>query len=132
MGKGQCSCGAVRFEFDEPAKGIYVCHCSLCRRSTGTNGIAVVVVPNERFRWLAGEDAIVAWTKPGSEWETFFCRTCGSKVPGRNDGERMFIPAGVLDDPGELQVIHHLFVGSRAPWDVIGDGGAQHVERIGG
>ena len=130
MGTGRCSCGAVRFEFDEPALGIYVCHCSLCRRSTGAHGIAVAIVPNDRFRWLSGEYAIVAWTKPGTQWETFFCRTCGAKVPGRNDPERMFIPAGTLDDPGELRVIHHIFVGSKAPWDAIGDGGAQDAERI--
>lgn len=129
---GGCLCEAVRFEIDEPAAGIYVCHCSLCRRSTGANGIAVVIVPNERFRWLSGEDAIVAWTRPGTQWETFFCRTCGSKVPGRNDEARMFVPAGILDDAGAMKVIHHLFVGSKAPWDVIGDAGAQHDERIGG
>ncbi len=132
MGRGHCNCGTVRFEFDDPPAGIYACHCSICRRSTGANGIAVVIVPNERFRWLSGEEAIVAWTRPGSEWETFFCRTCGSKVPGRNDPERMFVPAGLLDDPGDLKVIHHIFVGSKAPWDVIGDDGEQHAGRIGG
>lgn len=133
MGQGQCSCGAVRFEFDEPASGVYMCHCSLCRRSTGTNGIAVLIVANERFRWVRGDDAIAAWTKPGTQWETFFCRTCGSRVPGRNDPARMFVPAGLLEDSGDdLKVIHHIFVGSKAPWDVIGDDGAQHAERIGG
>jgi hypothetical protein len=42
----------------------------------------------------------------------------------------MFIPAGVLDDPGALRVIHHIFVASKAPWDVIGDEGVQHAQRI--
>ncbi len=132
MRQGQCSCGAVRFAYEEPAAGIYVCHCSLCRRSTGANGIAVVVVPNERFRWIAGAESVVAWTKPGTDWETFFCPTCGSKVPGRNDDARMFVPVGSLDDTAGMKVIHHIFVGSKAPWDAIGDDGAQHAERVGG
>jgi hypothetical protein len=39
----------------------------------------------------------------------------------------MFVPAGTLTDGGEaLRVIHHIFVGSKAPWDEIGDDGRQH------
>lgn len=129
MISGECSCGSVRFAVMAAPKGIYVCHCSICRRSTGSNGIAVIVVPNEAFRWTAGEGNIQKWTKPGSNWETWFCRTCGARVPGHNDASRMFVPAGTLsgNDTG-LEVIHHIWVGSKAPWDEIGDKGRQHAE----
>jgi hypothetical protein len=41
----------------------------------------------------------------------------------------MFVPAGLLDDPGgTLEVLHHIWVGSKAGWDVIGDDGKQHPE----
>jgi hypothetical protein len=52
MAKGACNCGTVQFEIDSELNDVYVCHCSICRRFTGSNGIAVVVVPNEKFRWL--------------------------------------------------------------------------------
>ena len=42
--------------YDAGLPGIFVCHCSICRRSTGSSGIAVVVLPKERFRWIRGED----------------------------------------------------------------------------
>lgn len=129
MTTGQCNCGSVRFEIALPPAGVYICHCSICRRATGSNGIAVVVVPNEAFRWTSGQEHITQWTKPGSAWETWFCRICGSRVPGRNDLARMFVPAGLLpSEAGALRVIHHIWVGSKAGWDVIGDDGKQHME----
>ena len=126
---GQCNCGSIHFEIRSDPAGIYVCHCSICRRSTGSNGIAVVLVPNDDFRWTSGEEYIEMWTKPNSAWETWFCKICGSRVPGRNDSARMFVPAGLLADGGSaLRVIHHIWVGSKADWDEIGDQGKQHVE----
>jgi hypothetical protein len=44
MTRGECNCGAVQFEIDADLTDVFVCHCSICRRSTGSNGIAVVVV----------------------------------------------------------------------------------------
>lgn len=48
--KGRCNCGAVAFEAAEPLSRVFVCHCSICRRYTGANGIAVVVVEGAAFR----------------------------------------------------------------------------------
>ena len=126
MAKGQCNCGAVAFEITSELPGVIVCHCSICRRATGSNGIAVMVVDNTAFRWLRGEDQVTSWKKPDADWEMWFCRTCGSPVPGRNDDAPMFVPAALLMEGGESpKVTHHIFVDSRAPWDEIGDAGKQ-------
>jgi hypothetical protein len=127
MISGQCNCGSVRFEVNAEPSGVYVCHCSICRRSTGSNGIAVILVPNEDFHWTGGSENIAKWIKPNSEWETWFCKTCGSRVPGHNDSSKMFVPAGLLSEAdSRLKVIHHIWVGSKASWDEIGDEGKQH------
>lgn len=129
MLRGNCNCGSVKFEVDERVEQVFVCHCSICRRATGSNGIAVVLADKSRFRWLAGAESIVAWKKPNADWEMCFCRTCGSPVPGENDANRMFIPAGSISEGGEdLHVAHHIWVASKAPWDVIADAGKQHPE----
>jgi hypothetical protein len=128
---GECNCGAIRFEIDVPLRDVYVCHCSICRRSTGSSDIAVVLVPKERFRWVRGEDHVATWHKPGADWATSFCRTCGSRVPGENDDTRVFAPAGCITEGGEsLRVAHHIFVASKAAWDEIGDAGRQHDTRV--
>ena len=129
MAKGQCNCGAVQFEIDAELPGIFMCHCSICRRNTGSSGIAVVVFPKEQFRWVRGEELISTWKKPGADWQTWFCSVCGSPVPGENDATRMFAPAGSLTEGAEgLKVLHHIWVGSKASWDEIGGSGKQHLE----
>ena len=129
MAGGQCNCGAVAFEIDARLSDVFVCHCSICRRATGSNGIAVVLVDNSAFRWLKGEDQVASWKKPDADWQCWFCRVCGSPLPGANDASRIFVPAGLIADGGEgLRVAHHIWVGSKAAWDQIGDSGKQHHE----
>ncbi len=68
-----------------------------------------------------------SWTKPDADWQTWFCRVCGSPVPGENDATRMFVPAGLISDGDEaLRVTHHIWVDSKANWDEIGDAGQRH------
>ncbi len=127
MARGECNCGAVAFEIDAELSGVFVCHCSICRRFTGSNGIAVVVIDRNVFRWTRGEEQIATWKKPDADWQAWFCRTCGSALPGANDELRMFVPAGLISDGGgALRVLHHIWVGSKADWDEIGDRGKQH------
>lgn len=129
MARGECNCGAVQFEIDEEPSGVYVCHCSICRRATGSNGMAVLVVQNNQFRWLQGQQSIATWKKPNTEWQIWFCSICGSPVPGENNPKTMYVPAGSITDGGDgLRVIHHVWVGSKAVWDEIGDTGKQHAE----
>ena len=44
---------------------------------------------------------ITSWKKPGADWEKWFCRVCGSPVPGENDPKTMFAPAGCLTEGAE-------------------------------
>lgn len=126
---GACNCGAVAFEILSDITDVFVCHCSICRKATGTNGIAVVVFNSSDFRWLRGEDQFQRWRKPGHDWEMSFCRTCGSPLPGADDDTQVFVPAGLITQGGEqLTVKHHIWVGSKAVWDEIGDSGKQHPE----
>ncbi len=132
--KGHCNCGAIAWESDDRNPlGIVVCHCSICRRFTGANGIAIVLVAKSTFRWTRGEDLVREWQKPVGHWEGYFCQTCGSPMPGTNDDDRMFIPAGTIASGAEsMEVIHHIWTDSRAAWDVIGDSGQQHDEEFKG
>ncbi|WP_223788301.1 GFA family protein [Marinicella meishanensis] len=133
MLKGACNCGAVAFEIQAPIKDICVCHCSICRRASGVHGMAVLVVAQSAFTWVQGQDQMSHWQKPGHDWATSFCRCCGSTLPGQNDTERLFVPAGLIfEGSANLQVAHHIFVGSKAPWFEIGDGGKQHPEAFEG
>ena len=133
MARGECNCGAVAFEISAALSEVFACHCSICRKFTGANAIPVVIVANDAFRWLRGEDQIATWKKPGADWRSWFCRTCGSPLPGVNDDAYMFVPAGLISEGGDaLRVAHHIWVGSKAVWDEIGDDGKQHREAFEG
>ena len=132
MAKGECNCGAVSFEINTELRDVYVCHCSICRKATASGGIAVVVVNNNDFKWLKGQEQVKTWQKPGQDWETSFCINCGSALPGKNDDDRMYVPAGLISEGGEqMQVAHHIWVDSKAHWEVIADNGIQHPKGFG-
>lgn len=127
MLSGECNCGTVAFRIDASLSDIYICHCSICRKWSGANGIAVLIAKNETFHWVCGEENITYWIKPDADWESRFCRVCGSAVPGQNDDKHMFVPVGLITSGDEsFRVAHHIWVESRARWDVIGDDGQQH------
>ena len=129
MVSGACNCGAVSFKISADLSDVIVCHCSICRRATGSNGIAVVVVDNEKFEWTGGADFVTSWRKPDADWEMSFCRRCGSPLPGADDDARTFVPAGLISEGGEdLRVAHHIWVDSKATWDELGSRGRRHPE----
>jgi hypothetical protein len=125
---GSCLCGAVRFVVHGRPPPVGMCHCSKCRKASGVASNAVLNVRRERLTWLAGEDNLQTFTLP-SGWSAVFCRTCGCPAPNPTpDGDRVWVPAGSLDaDPGP-RVAGHIFVGSKASWDIIGDDGPQFDE----
>lgn len=126
---GSCNCGAVTFSIATAVTDVYICHCSICRKSTGSSGIAVTVIPTECLTWLSGHELVQSWEKPGHDWLKQFCRCCGSPLPGANDPKRSFVPVSLLDSGAEnLAVKHHIWVDSKASWEVISDQGKQHPE----
>ena len=128
---GSCLCGKVAFEI----KGKYglagQCHCSKCRKVSGTDGNAVFYTAKDSFKWLSGEAGIRCFVVPGTAgWQSTFCDTCGSPTPHTDGaGKIFFIPAGLLDDdPGFRGYAAHIFVASKAPWVVISDDAPQYAE----
>jgi hypothetical protein len=94
---GGCLCGQIRFEVDGPVAGIGVCHCSLCRKISGNNGVMIFVVPMRRFRWTSGEEHVVAWfLRPGVG--TARCDVCGCPTPASHDSDKhMWVQPGLID-----------------------------------
>ena len=121
MLEGGCLCGAVRYEIDGRTSAIWMCHCSKCRRGSGSAFAASTLCRLPSFRWVRGEESIAAWTSP-TGYPSRFCRTCGSLLPlVREDQGNVVLPAGSLDAPAAPRLLRHIFVGSKAPWWSITD-----------
>ena len=118
--KGSCLCGSVRFEIKPPLAVFRYCHCSRCRKASGSAHAANIFVPQGQFAWSAGEDMVNHFKLPGAKtFAVSFCTRCGTRVP-HNIRERneYLIPAGVLDDDPAARPQNSIFWGSRAPWYV--------------
>ncbi|MEO8698778.1 MAG: GFA family protein [Kofleriaceae bacterium] len=123
MLNGSCLCGGIRFEVTGPHSKIGFCHCSKCRKCSGGGYAACITVAGEHFHWLAGEDLITAGPKHS------FCRTCGAPMPEPNPKQTVYaIPIGCFDGDPALAIGDHIYVGSKAAWEVIGDNAPQHAE----
>ena len=126
---GGCLCGAVRFEVDPPFLRAGHCHCSRCRKHSGTFGLTQARVARAQFRLLSGAEKIRVYGK-GEGAVKAFCVDCGSSLFGGTwpDGPQVSIRMGAFDgDPG-IRPQFHTFVGSRAPWDEICDALPQYEE----
>jgi len=128
---GRCLCGAVRYAIEGAIDLMLYCHCEHCRRASGSSFATNVLVPPERFRLTAGEDALGTYeSRPGKL--RHFCTRCGSPVFNRMaDGSgRIPVRAGTLDaDPG-IRPSRHIWVRSKAQWTRIDDGLPQHSEGL--
>lgn len=114
---GQCLCGAVQFQFElENAVG-YQCHCSVCRKATGTAYSSTLMAPAQDFVWREGLDSVSTYSTE-SGYSVAFCACCGSPVPNRfRDFPLYNVPLGSLDDGSDIQVVAQIYLGSRAPWE---------------
>jgi len=121
---GACLCGAVAYEARGEATRFLYCHCSRCRRATGTGHASNLFVAAEAFRWLRGEEQLGRYDVPGAKrFHTQFCRVCGSPMPRiAADGSMVVIPAGSLNDDPGVTPTARIFGESRAPWSCAGDG----------
>jgi hypothetical protein len=121
--RGSCLCGAVSFVVTGEPLRSRTCHCSRCRKAGSAAHVSYLVVAHDGVRFTRGEDHVEVFKLPDARFfKHAFCRTCGSSMP-RRDAERgiAIVPMGSLDDDPAFRPQSHIFVASKAAWDVIAD-----------
>lgn len=115
---GSCLCGAVKFEISGGFDAFFLCHCSRCRKNSGSAHGANLFAASASIDWLSGEEAVASFRLPDTRHERSFCRTCGSALPVEQmDGALLVVPAGSLDGPVDIRPTAHICCASRAEWD---------------
>ena len=127
---GKCLCGQVEFKVSGTIPNIYQCHCSLCRKMTGSASNSAIIVLGEYFQWVCGQEHITSYVYvKGTGYRSDFCSKCGSPVPNPLRGSAEYwIPVGLLENNANLEIAAHLYVGSKASWDAIASKGVQYQE----
>jgi hypothetical protein len=128
MVKGQCLCGAVRYEIEGPFTNLLHCHCSMCRKHHGSAFATFAAAPLAGYRITAGAGEIRRYdSSPG--FHRSFCGNCGSVLPEAMEAIGLVIgPAGNLEGELGIEPQLHMFTGSKAPWYSITDGLPQFEE----
>lgn len=113
---GSCLCGDVRFEVGGTFRHFFLCHCSRCRKGSGSVHGANLFAPGGTVDWLSGADRLCRFDLPGTRHARAFCGSCGSPLP-LLQGDLLVVPAGALDGPAPIGPVAHICLDSRAAWD---------------
>jgi len=120
MIKGSCLCGSVAFTVTPPFSAFRYCHCSRCRKASGSAYAANLLVPRSQFEWLKGEACIRRFDLPEAQrFSVWFCSECGSRVPHSiRTRDDVLVPAGMLDTDPQMRPHNNIFWASKASWYV--------------
>ena len=126
---GGCLCGAIRFEINGPIRNIVFCHCSQCRKVQGSAYATNGIVNANDFRITQGEDSLSCYGEAPGQGK-YFCRHCASPMMSKNDAfpGQVRVRLGTIESDITERPAAHIFVGSKAVWDVIPDDGLPRYE----
>jgi hypothetical protein len=127
---GSCLCRKVRYELAGNMGVFQYCHCSRCRKVTGSAHAANLFVSPDKFKWLSGEELVGRYDPEDTKYfATCFCKNCGSSLPWLSkSGKVIIIPAGTLDEDPEIKPSYNMYCGSRPEWYVAAESLPEHEE----
>lgn len=122
---GSCLCGAVRYQVPDAFSYAANCHCSNCRRTTGSAYKPFAGIERDQFVLTAGEDKLLRFGEETGH--DAHCAICGSLLYSVvRGGAYVHVAMGTLIDEPGIRPSHHIFVGSKAAWETIADGLPQY------
>jgi hypothetical protein len=132
--EGGCNCGAVRYRLTGDPIAVAVCHCSNCRRQSGSAFSVNVVVRSDAMQ-VTGD--LTTWedhdTESGQPVLRQFCAACGSPIRSLSAASPKIaiVKAGTADDPGCYTPAIHVWTSSALPWVTIPDSLPQFARNAG-
>jgi len=120
---GGCLCGAVRYTVDSEPDLVGVCHCSDCKKFTGSAYSFLVIVQQTALKI----DGITkTYSTPGDSGQPIvrrFCPECGSSIseeaftrPGQ-----VLINGGTFDDPTSMTPDIQIYCDRELEWAHLDD-----------
>lgn len=114
---GGCLCGRVRYEAEVFLHNGYICHCTVCQRSTGQPAEITVLIKAGTLKYLQDEPKYYVSSQFGKRG---FCAECGSRIVWQalrpEDDWLTNVTVGSLDKPAEARVTRHIYADTQLPW----------------
>jgi hypothetical protein len=120
MLSGKCFRGAVRYAVADDFVYAANCHCSNCRRTTGSAFKPFAGIERDKLTLMRGQDDLMIYGD--EEGNNTHCKRCGSLLYSVvRAGAYVHVAMGTLVDDPAIRPNKHIFVGSKAPWFEITD-----------
>jgi hypothetical protein len=122
---GGCLCGSVRYRSANPPERSTLCHCSTCRRVSGSHALGLVTVARKGFQFTANFPAeyrsSVSVVRP-------FCSKCGTPLTYLHEGwpDAIALTISSLDVPNDAPPTDHTWMSEAIAWDKPSDGLKQY------
>ncbi len=112
---GGCLCGRIRYRLGGPPLDAGYCHCTICRRSTGSPVVAWGTWSIAELHWLQGDPRLFASSAKGRRR---FCADCGTQLTFvyADSSSLVDVTLASLDDPEAIQPEYHVWTGTRIGW----------------
>lgn len=124
---GKCLCGAVHYTVMDEFVYAMNCHCSNCRRATGSAFKPFAGIERHKLQVAQGREGLLVFGDEAGH--DAHCKDCGSLLYSVvRDGAFVHVTLGTLVDDPTIRPSAHIFVGSKAPWFTITDDLPQHEE----
>ncbi|CAN5912142.1 GFA family protein [soil metagenome] len=118
-------CGAVGYTVSDDFRYALNCHCSNCRRTTGSAFKPFAGIERDELTLTKGADTLLIVGDARNN--DTHCKACGSLLYSTvRDGAFVHVTMGTLADDPTIRPSGHIFVGSKAPWFTITDDLPQH------
>jgi hypothetical protein len=127
MVTGECFCGVVKYEVNGELRDARSCHCSRCRKAFSSQASAYALVEPEAFKWTSGENLLTSFVNRDG-FGLRFCSQCGSTLCGIYNGAIHGVTLGCVNGDPNIELGRHIYVGSKASWEIIAEGIPQYQE----
>ena len=124
---GECFCGDITYQISGKLRNGKSCHCSRCRKAFSAQASASALVEASEFVWTSGESLLTSYA--GEHGYGFqFCKQCGSTLCTLLNGKVFQVTLGCVNGSPDIEIGQHIFVGSKANWEVMPAGVIQFQE----
>jgi len=115
---GSCNCGEIKFKAYGDVSDFVLCHCSYCKKDTGSGNASNIFLKKYRMTWIGNQLLIRNYNIPNTLHSKSFCAQCGSALPFEmEDINILMLPAGSIDEDLDVNPRAHIFSSNLKSWE---------------
>jgi hypothetical protein len=119
--EGGCNCGGIRFTVRTSPLAIYICHCHLCQKRTGSAFSMSMVLAENALKISKTDLRSDHRTLPdGTQNVSWTCNVCFSRIYTHKIGSKTInLRVGTLDQTENLKPVAQFWTDSAQRWAVV-------------